>query len=220
MKGTISVPQGALFFLNTHVYETVPLGHWGTEIVPLRVPYYRQSNSPPRGSVSVPVFLSVQCGCCKGLFQFGKEMFCSLGNTGQHSFKSHLVNKFHWRAMHKNWMNVGVQWIQIIWVREITLLLWLLWHFILPMHRFTGIHYTSLGIKILGYSKEVKIVSFGTTTRLDILPEFLALFMFLLLLLVLLKTWEFSINFLWFFFFFSFFSKLLRIQHLLCLLFH
>ncbi len=40
-------------------YETVPLGHWGTEIVPLRVPYYGQSNSAPRGTISGPLFLSV-----------------------------------------------------------------------------------------------------------------------------------------------------------------
>ena len=37
------------------VYETVPLGHRGTEIVPLRVPYYGQPNSAPRGTVSVPI---------------------------------------------------------------------------------------------------------------------------------------------------------------------
>ena len=35
----------------TLVYETVPLGHWGTEIV-----HYGQSNSAPRGTVSVPFF--------------------------------------------------------------------------------------------------------------------------------------------------------------------
>ena len=35
---------------------TLLLGHWGTEIVPLRVPYYRQSNSAPRGTVLVPFF--------------------------------------------------------------------------------------------------------------------------------------------------------------------
>ena len=51
--------KGALFFfLNNHVHETVPLGQWGTEIVPLRVPYYGQSNSAPRGTISVPFFLS------------------------------------------------------------------------------------------------------------------------------------------------------------------
>ena len=27
-------------FSKEHIYETVPLGYWGTEIVPLRVPYY------------------------------------------------------------------------------------------------------------------------------------------------------------------------------------
>ncbi len=45
-------------YSSTHnVYETVPLGHWGTEIVPLRVPYYgRQPNSAPRGTVSIPFF--------------------------------------------------------------------------------------------------------------------------------------------------------------------
>ncbi len=36
--------------------ETVPLGHWGTEIVPLRVLYYGQPNSAPRGTVSVTFF--------------------------------------------------------------------------------------------------------------------------------------------------------------------
>ncbi len=35
--------KGALFFLNNHVYETVPFCHWGSKIVPLRVPYYGQS---------------------------------------------------------------------------------------------------------------------------------------------------------------------------------
>ena len=44
------------FFLNNHIYETVPLSHWGTKIVPLRVPYYGQSNSDHRGTVSVPFF--------------------------------------------------------------------------------------------------------------------------------------------------------------------
>ncbi len=55
-----STPRGT-FFLNNHVYETVPLGHWGTKIVPLRVPYYGQSNSAPRGTISVP-FLQEYCG--------------------------------------------------------------------------------------------------------------------------------------------------------------
>ena len=40
-------------FRVNHVYLWV-------EIVPLRVPYYRQSNSAPRGDVSVPFFLSVE----------------------------------------------------------------------------------------------------------------------------------------------------------------
>ena len=44
-KGTILVPQKALFFLNIHVHEALPLGHWLPEIVPLRVPYYGQSNT-------------------------------------------------------------------------------------------------------------------------------------------------------------------------------
>ncbi len=55
-NGTILVPLRALFFLNNHVYETVPLGHWGTEKVSLRAPYYGQSNSAPRGTVLVPFF--------------------------------------------------------------------------------------------------------------------------------------------------------------------
>ena len=50
--------KGHSFFLNNHVYETVPLGHWGTEIVLLRVPYYGQSNSVPMGTILVPFFLS------------------------------------------------------------------------------------------------------------------------------------------------------------------
>ena len=64
--GTISTngalfSKGHSFSLNNHVcekkkYEIVPLGHWGIKIVPLRVPYYRQSNSAPRGTVSVPFF--------------------------------------------------------------------------------------------------------------------------------------------------------------------
>ncbi len=29
--------------IHNHVYETVPLIDWGTEIVPLRVPYYTDS---------------------------------------------------------------------------------------------------------------------------------------------------------------------------------
>ena len=48
--------KGHSFFLNNHVYKTVPLGHGGTEIVPLRVPNYGQSNSAPRGTVLVPFF--------------------------------------------------------------------------------------------------------------------------------------------------------------------
>ena len=54
-KGTVLVPLGH-FFLNNHVYETVPFGHWGTEIVALRVLYYGQSNSARRGIVLVPFF--------------------------------------------------------------------------------------------------------------------------------------------------------------------
>ena len=41
---------------NNHIYETVPFSHWDTEIVPLRVLFYGQSNSVPRGTVSVPFF--------------------------------------------------------------------------------------------------------------------------------------------------------------------
>ncbi len=55
--------KGHSFFLNNHVYEkneTVSLGHCGTEIVPQRVPYYGQSNSAPRGTISVPFFFWVQ----------------------------------------------------------------------------------------------------------------------------------------------------------------
>ena len=44
---------------HNHVYETVPFYHWGTKIVPLRVPYYGQPNNAPRGTVSVPFFLRV-----------------------------------------------------------------------------------------------------------------------------------------------------------------
>ena len=44
--------RGTLFW----DYETVPLGHRGTKIVPLWVPYYGQSNSAPRGTVLVPFF--------------------------------------------------------------------------------------------------------------------------------------------------------------------
>ena len=62
-KGTIFVPLGALLFLNNHVYETVFLNHRGTEIVPLRVPYYGQSNSAPRGTVSVPFFSECDLQC-------------------------------------------------------------------------------------------------------------------------------------------------------------
>ncbi len=51
--GTILFPVELLVEMGD---ETVPLGHRGTEIVPLRVPYYGQSNSAPRGTVSVPFF--------------------------------------------------------------------------------------------------------------------------------------------------------------------
>ncbi len=44
-----------------HVYKTVPLGHWGTEIVPLRVPFYGQANSAPRGTVLIPFFSECYC---------------------------------------------------------------------------------------------------------------------------------------------------------------
>ncbi len=57
-KGTILVPIRALYLLNNHVYATVPLVHWSTKIVPLKIPYYGQLNSAPRGTVSVPFFLS------------------------------------------------------------------------------------------------------------------------------------------------------------------
>ncbi len=50
-KGIIFVPLGALFFLNNRVYETVPLGQWGTEIN-----YTDSQTSAPRGTVSVPFF--------------------------------------------------------------------------------------------------------------------------------------------------------------------
>ena len=43
------------------VKKIVPLGHRGAEIVPLRVPYYEQSNSAStRGTVLVLLFLSVR----------------------------------------------------------------------------------------------------------------------------------------------------------------
>ena len=64
--------QGVLFHKHDyhkneyHVYETVLLGHWGTEIVPLRIPYYGQSNSAPRGTVSIPFFLSGWYCYCTG----------------------------------------------------------------------------------------------------------------------------------------------------------
>ncbi len=49
------VPLGCpLGTIATNVYETVPLHHWGTEIIPLKVPWYGQSNSAPRGTDSVP----------------------------------------------------------------------------------------------------------------------------------------------------------------------
>ena len=41
--------KGHSFFLNNHVYEK-------REIVPLRVPYYGQSNSASRGTIPVPFF--------------------------------------------------------------------------------------------------------------------------------------------------------------------
>ena len=65
--GTIS-KNGTLFskghslFLNNHACgKRVPLVHWGTEIVPLRAPYYGLSNCAPinRCTVLVPFFLRV-----------------------------------------------------------------------------------------------------------------------------------------------------------------
>ncbi len=55
-KGYQNGAPGVLLLQMVHVYETVPLGHRGTEIVPLRVPYYGQPNSAPRGTVLVPFF--------------------------------------------------------------------------------------------------------------------------------------------------------------------
>ena len=55
-KCTILVPLGTLLLLSNHVYETVPLDHWRTEIVPIRVPYYWKSHSAPRGTVRYPFF--------------------------------------------------------------------------------------------------------------------------------------------------------------------
>ncbi len=66
--------RGTLFSL-----ITVPLGHWGTEIVPLRVPYYGQSNSAPRGTISVPFF------------------FWVLGNWNAH------LEVFAWNYRSKKW---------------------------------------------------------------------------------------------------------------------
>ena len=45
--------NGALGVL---LLQMVPFFQRGTEIVPLRVPYYGQSNSAPRGTISVPFF--------------------------------------------------------------------------------------------------------------------------------------------------------------------
>ena len=38
------------------MFIKIKLNHRGTEIVPLRVLYYGQPNSAPRGTVSVPFF--------------------------------------------------------------------------------------------------------------------------------------------------------------------
>ena len=52
--------RGTLFSLIIMFMEKgVPPGHWGTKIVPRRVPYYGQSNSAPRGTVPVPFFLNL-----------------------------------------------------------------------------------------------------------------------------------------------------------------
>ena len=64
-------PQGfgVLFWCPWHrdIVKTVPLCQRGTEIVPLRVPNYGQPNSAPRGTVSVPFFLSEWQRASKGL---------------------------------------------------------------------------------------------------------------------------------------------------------
>ncbi len=39
--------------------KTAPFCRWGTKTVPLVEPNYAQPNSPPRGAVSAPFFLSV-----------------------------------------------------------------------------------------------------------------------------------------------------------------
>ncbi len=51
--------SGVRGFITLHFHVSYPLCHWGIEIVPLRVPYYGQSNSATRGTVLVPFFLSV-----------------------------------------------------------------------------------------------------------------------------------------------------------------
>ena len=49
--------KGVLFFFdNNDVYETIPLGRLGTEIVAVRVPYYGQSESTSRCTVLVAFF--------------------------------------------------------------------------------------------------------------------------------------------------------------------
>ncbi len=52
------VPFFTLFFEKKIMFikHAVPLGYWGTEIVPLRVQYNGQSNSAPRDTISVPPF--------------------------------------------------------------------------------------------------------------------------------------------------------------------
>ena len=51
--------QTELFYNVYSFYETVPLGHWSTEIVPLRVIYYGESNITHVGTILVYSFRSM-----------------------------------------------------------------------------------------------------------------------------------------------------------------
>ncbi len=101
-RGTILVPLGhhfstlrGTFFLNNHVYETVALGYWGTEIVPLRVPYYGQSNSAARGIISVPFFFwvrEIRCGGVSNCMHFDYVSFSGY-------FPHRVFSDFHLTAL-------------------------------------------------------------------------------------------------------------------------
>ena len=76
--------------------ETVTLGHWGTGIAPLRVPYYKQSNSAPRGTVSVH-FSPLQVS---NFWNLHVNYWVSVSLEGGAIFPKH-----DYRITEKNWLH-------------------------------------------------------------------------------------------------------------------